>query len=128
MEEHTPLDPVHAKIVRITKRLNHAIGYYELGMAQQAIECIDKLEALGDLGPFRAAAELIRAEALKLANRFDDAATSLEAAAKSLPGPAGQSVWLALSYCYSQAGDATRAVNSLGCARGAKPPASGAQL
>jgi len=97
-----------------------------LGMAQQAIACIDSLDELGDLGPFRAAAEMVKAESLKLANRFQDAPSSLEAAAKSLPGPAGQSVWLALSYCYSQAGDSARAINSLGCARGAKPPASGA--
>ena len=125
MEEHSPLNSLQGKIVRITKRLNHAIGYYELGMARQAIECIDSLAELGDLGPFLAVAELIKAEALKLAHRFDDAATSLEAAAKALPGPAGQSVWLALSYCYSQAGDSVRAVNSLACARVAKPPTSG---
>jgi tetratricopeptide (TPR) repeat protein len=111
----------HAKLIRITKRIRYAIGYFELGMAEQAIQWLDSLDQLGELGPFKLAAEMIRAEAFKAQKQYDAAALSLEAAAKMLPAPYDQSVWLALSLCYQQAGDTQRAINSLGCARGASP-------
>ncbi len=111
----------NAKVIRITKRLRFAIGYYELGMYQQAIVCLEHLDELGELGPFEPAAEMVRAEALKAHSQYAAAAVSLETAARMLPAPHDQSVWLALSMCYQQAGDTQRAINSLGCARGAKP-------
>jgi tetratricopeptide (TPR) repeat protein len=115
------MDLENAKVVRITKRLRFAIGYYELGMYQQTIACLDHLDELGELGPFKLAAEMVRAEALKAQNQYQSAAVALETAVRMLPAPHDQSVWLALSMCYQQAGDTERAINSLGCARGAKP-------
>jgi len=114
------------QLVRVTKRLNTAIGYYELGMTEQAIRAIDSLDELGDVGPFRVAAEVVRFEALRQQQHLADATRTLEAAARLLPAPYDQSVWLALSICFQQAGDSQRAANSLGCARGAKPPANSA--
>jgi tetratricopeptide (TPR) repeat protein len=111
----------NTKVVRITKRLRSAIGYYELGMFQQAIASLDHLDELGELGPFKLAAEMVRAEALKAQKQYSGAAVALETAARMLPAPHDQSVWLALSMCYRQAGDTERAINSMGCARGAKP-------
>ena len=115
------MDHENAKLIRITKRLRFAIGYYELGMYEQAVAALDHLDELGDLGPFKLAAEMVRAEALKAQRQYRSAAVSLETAARMLPAPHDQSVWLALSMCYRQAGDTQRAINSLGCARGAKP-------
>ena len=110
------------QVVRIVKRLNEALGYFELGMAQHAIGRLNTLDAMGDLGPFRIAAAVIRAEVLKGQNCYDAAAEALETAARALPPPYDQSVWFALSMCYRQAGDTEHAINSMGCARGAKPP------
>jgi tetratricopeptide (TPR) repeat protein len=111
-----------AQLIRITKRLNHAIGYFELGMMTQALQCLDRLDELGELGPFKLAAEMMRAEVLRVQEHYEAAAVSLETAARMLPAAQGQPVWLALSMCYAQAGDTERAINSMGCARGAKPP------
>jgi len=108
-----------AQYVRVAKRLQEAAGYFELGMTQQTLDC---LEGLGELGPFEAAVELLRGESLRLQHRYRDAATSLEVAAKSFPTPMDRRAWLVVSQCYRKAGLTDRAVQSLACARGARLP------
>ena len=39
-------------IVRVLKRLKAAVGYHELGMTQYAVQCLDSLDLLGEIGPF----------------------------------------------------------------------------
>ena len=106
------------KTVRILKRMWQATGYLELGMAEQALEC---LEGLGEAGPMEAEAAFLRGEALRIQHRYDDAAAALKIAAQKAPAPHDRSAWLALSLCYRQAGDTGRAIQSLARARGALP-------
>ena len=106
------------QLVRVAKRLREATGYFELGMSQHALDC---LENLGELGPFEAEVELLRGESLRMQRRYDDAASSLRTAARKFPAPFDKSAWYALSLCYRQVGDVNRAIDSLAHARGAHP-------
>jgi predicted Zn-dependent protease len=110
------------QFARVAKRLQQAIGYLELGMAQHAL---DGLTGLGDLGPLEAEVQLLRGQALRIQRRFDDAATAFKTAARKFPSPLDRSAWFALSQCYRQAGDTGRAIQSLARARGANPPTRG---
>ena len=104
--------------VRIGRRLAQASGYLELGMAQHAL---DRLEGLGELGPLEAEVELLRGEALRIQQRYEDAASSFENAAQKAPSPQNRAAWLAVSLCYRKAGDTDRAIQSLAHARGVLP-------
>ena len=106
------------QLVRVAKRLREAHGYFELGMTQHALDCLD---GLGELGPFEAEVELLRGEALRKEHRFEDAELALRTAAKKFPAPYDRSAWYALSLCYRQVGDVNRAIQSLARARGAQP-------
>ncbi len=110
------------QMVRVAKRMQQATGYLELGMAQQALGCLD---GLGFLGPFQAEVALIRGAALQKQHRYDEAVQSFEVAARTAPPPLDRSAWLALSLWYRQAGDVNRAIQMLGNARGARPPKPG---
>ncbi len=104
------------QLVRVAKRLREAQGYFELGLTQRTLDCLD---GLGELGPFEAEVELLRGQALRMEHRYDDAASALEAAARKFPAPYDRSAWYALSLCYRQVGDMNRAIQSLARARGA---------
>lgn len=106
------------QVVRVARRLREAIGYLELDLPRSALDC---LENLGDLGALEAQVEFVRGEAHRMRRHFQAAAKSLTAAAQKMPPPHNRPAWLALSNCYRQAGDVTRAVQSLGFARGAWP-------
>ena len=106
------------QLVRVAKRLKEAQGYFELGLTQRTLDCLD---GLGELGPFEPEVELLRGQALRMENRYDDAASALKAAARKFPAPYDRSAWYALSLCYRQAGDVNRAIHSLARARGALP-------
>ena len=116
------MNAYQALVVRVIKRLKTAVGYYELGMVQDALASLDSLKELGDIGSFVLAEEMLRAEILKTEHRYEAAAQALESAARLLPAPFNQALWVALSECYRQAGNSQGAVNSMGCARGAKLP------
>jgi tetratricopeptide (TPR) repeat protein len=113
------MSPDNAQLIRVAKRLQQASGYLELGLTQQAL---DRLSGLGSLGPLEAEVALVRGEALRLQQRYADAATSLKSAALKFPPPFDRSAWLALSLCYRAAGNTEGADNSMGRARGAKWP------
>ncbi len=108
-----------SELARIAKRLNEAAGFLELGLPDRALRILDEL---GDLGPFSPGAALLRAEALRLQQRFAEAASSYEKAALAFPWPLDRQAWLASSICYRQAGLIDRAINTLGWARGAACP------
>ena len=91
---------------RIAHRLRQASGYLELGMAQQAL---DRLDGLGELGPFEGEVSLLRGEAFGAQEKFDEAAASFKTAAKLLPPPYRRPAFLALSMVYQEAGDVDRA-------------------
>ncbi|MFH1924247.1 MAG: tetratricopeptide repeat protein [Planctomycetota bacterium] len=106
------------QLLRVARRLKEATGYFELGMMQHALDC---LENLGELGPFEAEVSLLRGVILRRQNRFDDARAELRTAAEKFPAPFDRSAWYALSLCYRQVGDMNRAIQSLARARGASP-------
>lgn len=101
---------------RIAHRLREASGYLELGMAQQAL---DRLEGLGELGPFEGEVNLLRGEAYGAQEKYSEAAASFKTAAALLPPPYRRPAFLALSMVYQQAGDADSASRALARARGA---------
>lgn len=105
--------------MRIARRLNEAAGYLELGLPGKTLEILDEL---GDVGPFAPGAALLRGEALRLQERYAEAAASFEYAARFMPPPFDRPAYLASSACYRQVGDINRAINLLGFARGALPP------
>ncbi len=111
------MTPDIAQFVRVAKRVSEATGYLELGMAQHTL---DRLENLGPVGPFETEINLLRGEALRRQNRWEDAAVALQAAEKPCSAE-DKSAWLALSACYQQAGSAQKAVEMLARARGAYP-------
>lgn len=106
------------QLLRVAKRVQQAVGYVELDMPQQAL---DRLEGIGELGPFEAEVQLVRGEAYRSLHRYDDAAVALKAAATKFPSPFDKPAWFALSMCYSQAGNKTEAARMLARARGASP-------
>ena len=95
---------------KIAHRLREASGYLELGMAQQAL---DRLDGLGELGPFEGEVSLLRGEAFGAQEKFTEAAASFKTAAKLLPPPYRQPAFLALSMVYQEAGDTDRADQAL---------------
>ena len=106
------------QMIRVTRRLREATGYLELGMPEHALQ---RLDAIGELGPLEADVELVRGEALRRQHHFQEALTSFETAArKSLPLQ-HKSALLVLSLCYRQVGDQARADQVLAYARGARP-------
>jgi len=103
-------------LVLVARRLREATGFIELGMPQHAL---DRLDGLGDPGPFAAQIELVRGEAFRRQHRYSDAAVSLKRAAARFPAPYDKPVMLAISACYRQAGDHVGAANALASVRGA---------
>ncbi len=104
---------------RVAHRLREASGYLELGMAQQAL---DRLDGLGDLGPFEGEVDLLRGEAYGAQQKFAEAAASFKNAVACLPPPYRRPAFLALSMIYQEAGDTDRATQALAHARGAWNP------
>jgi tetratricopeptide (TPR) repeat protein len=105
-------------MIRVSKRLTQAGGYLELDMPHKALECLDNL---GLPGPFEAEIEILRGEAFRRQERFQEAADSFKAAARKMPSPKDREAYFAMSVCYHQAGNVAQAVHMLARARGAKP-------
>ena len=104
---------------RLSRRLSEADGYIDLGMSQHAL---DRLEGLGDHGPFEAAVAMLRGKALWLQKRFDEAAENLRLAADGLNSPQSRQAWLAISLYHRHRHDVDNAVDALSRARGANIP------
>jgi predicted negative regulator of RcsB-dependent stress response len=98
------------QLVRIAKRLLEATGYLELGMIQHAL---DRLDSLGSRGCFEAEIKVLRGEALRQQNRYADAATALNLAARHTSSPYSKAAWLTLSLRGEPLGGGDRAARSL---------------
>ncbi len=107
------------QLSRVAHRLREASGYLELGMSQHAL---DRLDGLGELGPFEGEVSLLRGEAFGAQEKFSEAAASFKTAAKLLPPPFRQPAFLALSMVYQEAGDTDRANQALARARCTSQP------
>ena len=73
------------QLVRVAMRMREAAGYYELGMVEHALACLDSIDRMGELGAFRLVLEMFRAEILKQPASYDRAAKALEELAAKLP-------------------------------------------
>lgn len=105
--------------VRLTKRLSEADGYIDLGMGQHAL---NRLDNIGEAGPFAPAVAMLRGKALWLQKRFDEAAEQLRTAADGLNYPYSRQAWLAVSLYHRQQGEIHESVDALANARGATTP------
>jgi tetratricopeptide (TPR) repeat protein len=89
------------KVPRTIRLLQRAEGYLEL---QLPVRAIAELDAIADAGPFEPAVALLRGEALKSQQRYDEALTPLKQAATMIPAPLNKRAWRSLSECYRQTG------------------------
>ena len=111
------MHPEQRRAIYVTRKVREAAGYVELGLFEQALECLD----IQDLGPWEGPVSMFKGQILAAQGRFRDAAVAFERAAQLFPPPHDRLAWLTLSHCLRQAGDTTRAIQMLGRARGAFP-------
>jgi Flp pilus assembly protein TadD len=115
------MEPNTYQLARATARMRQAMGYYELGMIQHALACLDATRQMGDLGAFQFVIDMLRAKMEQRPDDYREAVQELEKLAPTLAPAYRRSLWMALSMCYRQAGDTERAVSTLAYARGASP-------
>jgi tetratricopeptide (TPR) repeat protein len=109
------MSPELAQYLRVEKRLDEATGYLDLGMAQHALACLDRL---GPLGPFESDVELLRCEALLHQGLPVEAGRHLAAAERCRLHRDAEAL-RALSLVHQQVGDLAHAVHTLAKSRGA---------
>jgi predicted Zn-dependent protease len=91
------------QLPKAIRQLQRAEGYIELHMPERAIA---ELDAITDQGPFEAAVALLRGEALKSQERYNEAVDPLKRAAIMIPAPLNKRAWRSLSECYRLSGQA----------------------
>src|SRR3972149_2292301 len=96
----------HPAVPKTLRPLEAAEGYLELQMPAQALE---ELGAIADPGPFEASISLLKGEALKGQERYDDAIAALQKAAQMIPAPHNRRAWMSLGECYRLGGPGDRA-------------------
>lgn len=99
----TPRDEIRRKQLE-----SHAEGYLELGMAQHAL---DALNRLGDLSELTPRTLYLRGEALRTLERYQEALEPLHLA--SFGSAEDIQVWLALGWCHKRTGRIDLAIKAL---------------
>jgi Flp pilus assembly protein TadD len=94
--------------IRNAKIHKEAEGYLELGLAQQALKCLDRL---GNPATFEVHALYLWGEGLRAMERYFEALVPLERAAKAAPEDVR--VRMALSWCYKRTGRLDLAIAAL---------------
>ena len=89
------------RVPRTIRLLQRAEGYLELSLPARAIA---ELDTIADAGPFEPAVALLRGEALKSQERYDEALIPLKQAATTIPAPLNKRAWRSLSECYRLTG------------------------
>lgn len=89
------------RVPRTIRLLQRAEGFLELHLPERAI---GELDSIADAGPFTPAAALLRGEALKSQERYDEALVPLKQAATTIPAPLNKRAWRSLSECYRHTG------------------------
>ncbi|HET6323582.1 MAG TPA: hypothetical protein VFG04_02685 [Planctomycetaceae bacterium] len=89
------------KVPRTIRLLQRAEGYLEL---QLPVRAIAELDAIADAGPFEPAVALLRGEALKSQERYEEALVPLREAATLIPAPLNKRAWRSISECYRHTG------------------------
>lgn len=86
----------------VMRRLSAAEGYLQLGMPQNALEEID---GIVDVGPFSPPRDLLRGEALRQLERYDEAIETLEVAARTVAPQHRPMAWSSLIECFRARGE-----------------------
>jgi Flp pilus assembly protein TadD len=94
--------------IRRAKIHNEAEGYLELGLAQQALDCLGRL---GDPAAFEVESLYLWGEGLRAMDRYFEALVPLERAVKAAPEDIR--VRMALGWCYKRTGRLDLAIQSL---------------
>lgn len=94
--------------IRTRRLLREAEGYLELGMADHALQALDRVE---DPATFRGQAAYLRGEALRSLRRFREALVHLESAADL--SPSNTHIWVAVAWCQKRCGKIQAAVESM---------------
>lgn len=94
--------------IRRAKIHNEAEGYLELGLANQALECLGRL---GDPATFEVESLYLWGEGLRAMDRYFEAIEPLERAAKAAPEDVR--IRMALGWCYKRTGRLDLAIQSL---------------
>ncbi|WP_425396600.1 TPR end-of-group domain-containing protein [Aeoliella sp.] len=93
---------------RISRAIREAEGYLELGLPEQAAECLKRRQKMvADSGR----ANYLLGEALRESEAYHEAAAPLERAYELMPGD--MHVGLALAWCYKRTGRLDRAIETL---------------
>jgi len=109
MEFVQEMPSVSPNRVRRQQFVRQAEGYLELGMAQHAI---DVLARLGEPESLPGPACLLRGEALRSLERYEEAAASLLRAEEFMPERLTE-ICLALGWCYKRIGRIDLAIDAL---------------
>jgi tetratricopeptide (TPR) repeat protein len=89
------------KVQRTIRLLQRAEGYLDLHLPERAIS---ELDSIANAGPFEPAVALLRGEALKSQERYNEALIPLKQAATMIPAPLNKRAWRSLSECYRLTG------------------------
>lgn len=101
---------------RITRCIQEAEGYLELGMAQHALDLLDQVS---EPGTFLGHMLYLRGAAFREMRRYADAIEPLEQAGELKPS--NINVWLALGWCQKRLGRLDLAIEALEQARDVRP-------
>jgi hypothetical protein len=94
------MDRNAVKLARLFKRLKAAVGYHELGMTRHAVQCLDSLTDVGELGPFALVADVLRGEFLRGSADQFSTASALEVAEGLAPREARRAIRMTLVTCF----------------------------
>lgn len=88
-------------VLKVLRRLEAAEGYLELDMPTHAMT---ELDAIDEAGPFEASITLLKGEAFKSQEKYEEAIAALQKAAQMIPAPHNRRAWQSLGECYRLGG------------------------
>ncbi|MGE3315383.1 MAG: tetratricopeptide repeat protein [Planctomycetaceae bacterium] len=88
-------------VLKVLRRLEAAEGYLELEMPGHAMS---ELDAIEEAGPFEASITLLKGEAFKSQEKYEEAIAALQKAAQMIPAPHNRRAWQSLVECYRLGG------------------------
>jgi len=94
--------------IRLRQIERHAEGYLELGMAEHALDVLDRLGDAANLSPH---CLYLRGEALRELGRYEEALRPLRRASEA--DPDNIHVWLAIGWCHKRTARVDLAIKAL---------------
>ena len=94
--------------IRISQRIREAEGYLELGMPQNALDALARID---DAGTSRGQLRYLQGLAYRELERHREAVAPLRDATDAIPSNLG--TWIALAWCLKRSGQLTAAIDTL---------------